>query len=44
MTHLQGFIALQKGDKTPQEAFYGLPVGLYGTINGVSSSMGGVYG
>ena len=42
MTRLQGFITLQKGDKTPSEGFYGLPEGLYGTISRVCSGMRGV--
>ena len=40
MTRLQGFMTLQKLDKTRLEGFYDLPVGLNGTINGVCSSMG----
>ena len=42
MTRPQGLIRLQKGDITQYQGSHDLVVGVYGTVNGVYSSMGGV--
>ena len=38
----EGFIVLQKEDMTQYQGFCGLPTGIYDTLNGQYSTIGGV--